>query len=48
MRVHNLAQSIINAGNFIDSCFRWVDPVRSMIAFIVSLMAIHSFFRFEA
>ena len=37
MRVHNLVQGIINTGNFIDSCFRWVDPIRSIIAFIVCI-----------
>ena len=37
MRVHNIAQGIINTGNFIDSCFRWVNPMRSLIAFIVCI-----------
>lgn len=35
MRIHNLVQGVINTGNLIDSCFRWVDPVRSIIAFAV-------------
>jgi hypothetical protein len=35
MRVHNLIQGIINTGNFIDSCFRWTDPIRSIVAFLV-------------
>jgi hypothetical protein len=37
MRVHNIAQGIINTGSFIDSCFRWVNPMRSLIAFIVCI-----------
>ena len=35
VRVHNLVQGIINTGSFIDSCFRWVNPIRSCVAFLV-------------
>ena len=37
MRVHNLLQKVINAGVFVDSCFRWINPLRSIIAFIVNI-----------
>ena len=36
MRIHNLVQGLINTGNFIDSCFRWIYPARSIVAFIVN------------
>ncbi|CAF1029366.1 unnamed protein product, partial [Brachionus calyciflorus] len=43
MRVHNLIQGFINTGNFIDSCFRWVYPTRSILAFICFVIIVLNF-----
>jgi hypothetical protein len=43
MRIHNLAQAVINTGAFIDSCFRWIFPLRSFISFMAYILIILNF-----
>ncbi|RMZ93414.1 multiple C2 and transmembrane domain-containing 1-like isoform X4 [Brachionus plicatilis] len=42
-RVHNLVQGMINTGNFINSCFCWEYPVRSIIAFLSFVLIVLNF-----
>jgi hypothetical protein len=34
-RIHLVYHGIINVGNFVDSCFKWQNPTRSLISLTV-------------